>query len=653
MDWREAEAAADGPEPEAETLPRLFEAAADRHADSVAQRYKGGVYDRSLVAVDAVPAAPDGAFADLTYESMRRTVRTLAAGFRSLGVGPGDHVGIAAHTRMEWAQTDLALMAAGGVVTTVYPDSSESRIRHLLDDCSATGVVVENADLLRRVLAVEDDLSLSFVVVVDEISDGSGMAGAVRDREDLLTLGDLYRRGVEADGEAAYESRVDASAPDDVATIVYTSGTTGVPKGVELTHRNLRANVDQTYRRFGPRADREDALIGPGTTTLSFLPLAHVFERLAGHFLMFAAGATVAYAETPETLREDFRAVRPTVGTVVPRVGERLYEAARTEASSSPFGERIFDWAVGVARRVGPADDAGLLLAAQHAVADRLVYGRIREALGGRVEALISGGGSLSADLCATYHGLGLPMLEGYGLTETSPVVAANPPEAPVVGTVGPPVVDQSVRVDREAVEVGAEHGGEVGELLVAGPNVFGGYHDMPAATAEAFTDDGWFRTGDVVELRPDDYIVFRERARQLLALSTGKNVAPGPLEDAFVDEPLVDQCMVVGDGRKFVGALVVPNVDAVRRWGDRKGLDLPADGELCDDPRVREELDAAVDRVNEQFEPHERIKRFALVLPGFTESNELLTPTMKKRRSKILDRYGQEVDALYDDERS
>ena len=655
MDWRDAEAAAEGPAPEADTVARLFETAAARHADGVAQRYTGGTHRRSLVTEDAVAAAPDGAFADLTYAEMRDVVRALAAGFRDLGVAAGDPVALAAHTRMEWAHADLAVLSAGGVVTTVYPRSSTARIGYLLSNSAATGVVVEDADLLARVLTVEDELSLDFVVVVDDVPDGSGMAGTVRDREDVLTLGAVYRRGVDAFEAGRDESWPDARRPDDVATVVYTSGTTGTPKGVELTHRNLLANVDGTYRRFGPRAEGGRGLVGPEATTLSFLPLAHVFERLAGHFLMFASGATVAYAESPDSLQEDFPRARPTVGTVVPRVCERLYEASLAEASSTPFGERLFEWAADVARRVGRADDPGPRLAAQHAVADRLVYRRVRAALGGRAEALISGGGSLSPDLCALYHGMGLPVIEGYGLTETSPVVTANPPDAPEIGTIGPPLPGVSVRVDGDAVAgITPEHGGEVGELLVSGANVFVGYHGRPDATAAAFTDDGWFRTGDAVEQRPDGYLVFRERIREMLTLSTGKQVPPGPLENALVDDPLIEQCMVVGDGRKFVGALVVPNAAAVRAWAAESSIDLSEDDRrLVDDERVRDRIETAVDRVNEGFEPHERIKRFTLVPTPFSEANDLLTPTMKKRRGAILDRHGSAVASLYDGDKS
>ena len=684
MDWREAEAEFSHPVVGDSTLGVMFEESADRNADATAQRYKGGVYDRSLVAAGVLPPAPDGDFGWLTYREMRDVVRNLAAGFRDLGVDPGDRVGVVAHTRMEWAQVDFGLLAAGGAVTTVYPSSSEARVRHLLSDSGATGVVVENADLLRRVLAVEDELDsgLDFAVVMDEVPDGSGAAGAVRDRDDLLTLGDLYQRGAAAFDADAYEARLAARDPGDVASIIYTSGTTGPPKGVRLTHRNFRSNVNQTYRRAGPRPDKTPDLptVDADTTTLSYLPLAHVFERLAGHFMMFAAGATVAYAESPDTLREDFGLVRPTSATSVPRVYEKLYAAVRDEAGESAVGRRVFEWAVEVGRAHHAADDPGPALSLKRAVADRLVFSKVRDALGGNVDFFISGGGSLSADLCALYHAMDLPILEGYGLTETSPVVAVNPPEAPKVGTVGPPVTEMDVALDASIGGVAPESGGEVGELLVRGPNVADGYWNDPDATDAAFTEDlpdaasvaasgvgtaadadgpadgdidrgRWFRTGDVVELRPDGYLAFRERAKQLIVLSTGKNVAPGSIEDAFAASPVVEQMLVLGDGRKYVSALVVPDFDALRAWASDEGVDLPSSRrEMCRHDAVRARVEEEVDRVNERFEDHETIKRFRLVPEEFTEEADLVTPTLKKKRRNILDRYAEQVEMLYDE---
>ncbi|WP_132056772.1 AMP-dependent synthetase/ligase [Halorussus amylolyticus] len=650
MEWRDAEREYDDEVVGRTTLSRMFEESAARNANRPAQQYKGGVYDRSLAGT-AISAAPDGEFRAISYAEMREVVRSLAAGFRDIGVELDDRVGIFAATRMEWAQCDFGLLAAGAVVTTVYRGSSPNQVAHLLGDPDASGVVVENTDLLETVVAVQDDLDLEFAVVLDDFGDD----GAVADAEfDVLSLGDVYERGVEAFDEAEYESWLDARDPEDLATLIYTSGTTGTPKGVRLSHWNFRSNVNQCYKRFGPRPDKTDVpVISRESSTVSFLPLAHVFERLAGHYLMFASGATVAYAESPDTLREDFQAVGPTTGTSVPRVYEKIYDAIREQAESSPVSERLFEWATDVGRRYFEAESPSAALRAQRAVADKLVFRKVRDGLGGNVEFLISGGGSLSADLCALYHGMGLPILEGYGLTETSPVIAVNPPEAPKVGTIGPPVVDAEVRVDESMVGAAFDDAdGDVGELLVKGPNVTDGYWELPEATEQAFDEEGWFRTGDIVEIRPDGYIEFRERAKELLVLSTGKNVAPGPIEDAFAASDVVEQCMVVGDGHKFVSAILVPNFETVRKRAESEGIDLPDDPkELCRDDRVKSWLDEEVERINERFEPYEQIKQYRLVPEEFTEDNDLLTPTMKKKRRNILDRFADEIDAIYDAE--
>ncbi|ERH13230.1 MAG: Long-chain acyl-CoA synthetases (AMP-forming), partial [halophilic archaeon J07HB67] len=474
MDWQRAESEFQ-PDVTRETVPETFQASAREHADRPAQRYKGGVYDRSLVRAGVVDAAPDGGYAELSYERMHGIVRRLAAGFRALGVDPGDRVGLFAHTRMEWAQTDFAVLGAGGVVTTVYTSSSTDQVAYLLDDPDADGVVVENRALAERVFAVEDRLDLGFVVVMD---------GEPHEREDVYTLAEVHALGAETVTDPD-ESWVVDRAPTEPASLIYTSGTTGQPKGVVMTHRNFTANVEQCYRRVGPRPDKLETgtpAIGPGKTNLSFLPLAHVLERLGGHFLMFASGVTVAYAESPDTLREDFQLVRPNTAASVPRVYEKLYAAVRERAEGSPVSRRIFEWATDVGRRHHRVDDPGRVLRAQYALADRLVFSSVREALGGNVDFFISGGGSLSAELCELYHAMGVPVLEGYGLTETAPVLSVNPPEEPEVGTIGPPLADVEMRLDNTVGE-----GDRVGELLVRGPNVFREYWESPEKTRAAF----------------------------------------------------------------------------------------------------------------------------------------------------------------------
>jgi long-chain acyl-CoA synthetase len=676
MDWREAEREFSDEVTGMTTLPRMFEESAARNENRPAQRYKGGIYDRSLTET-VLPAAADGEFRTIPYAEMRDIVHNLAAGFRDLGVEAGTRVGIFADTRMEWAQTDFALLAAGGVVTTVYEGSSPRQAEYLLEDPNATGVVVESEDQLDRVISVEDQLDLEFIVVMDQYDEHDD----AYDREDILTLAEVHDRGAALYDPDSYESWLDERSVDDLASLIYTSGTTGQPKGVELTHSNFRSNVNQVYARYGPRPDKDDSpAIDERAETVSFLPLAHVFERLAGHFLMFAAGACVAYAESSDTLREDFQEVGPTTTTSVPRVYEKMYDAIREQAQQSDVKARIFEWATDVGRQYYETDSPGVALRAKRTVADTLVFSNVKEALGGNIEFFISGGGSLSAELCALYHGMGLPIYEGYGLTETAPVVTVNPPEEPKVGTIGPPVVDVDVRVDESVVPETKfdDLPGDVGELLVRGPNVTEGYWNKPEETDAAFTTDEalaggtadadadadagtdaeaagdgagrWFRTGDVVHLRLDDYIEFKERAKQLLVLSTGKNVAPAPIEDAFASSEVVEQCMVVGDGRKFVGALIVPNAEGLRKWAAEEGIDLPADVDaLCENDRVRQRIQREVDRINENFESYEKIKKFRLVPLEFTENNDLLTPTMKKKRRNIIDRFDDEIDSMYE----
>ncbi|PSQ16315.1 long-chain fatty acid--CoA ligase [Halobacteriales archaeon QS_8_69_26] len=636
-------------------IPDTFESTVERFPDRPAQKYKGGIYDRSLAAVGAIDPAPDGGYATLTYEEMADVVRKLAVGFRSLGVGSGDRVGIFAGTRMEWAQSDFALLATGGIVTTVYKSSSPQQVQYLLDDPGAMGVVVRDQELLERVLEVYDAVDLRFAVVMDEIDD------RYRERDGIYTLGTVYEEGAKRYEESVYESMVEDVDAEDLATLVYTSGTTGRPKGVRLTHRNLQSLNVQGMKRVGPRPGRPDdaATVDETTQTVSYLPLAHIFERTVGSYLLFSAGACVAYAESVDTLTEDFQAIQPTMATSVPRVYEKIYDAIRKDARETTVagldvGERIFEWAAEVGRRYERESAPPLGLRARMFLADKLVFSDVRDALGGNIEMLVSGGGTLSKELCTLYHGMGLPIYEGYGLTETAAGTTFNTPENYKSGTIGIPIADVDLRIDRSVVPEGQfdDALGEFGELLVKGPNVTDGYWNMPEKTDEAFTDDGYFRTGDIVQWRPDGYLVFRERSKQILVLSTGKNVAPSPIEDGFSESEVVEQCMVIGDGEKFVGALVVPGFDHLRTVLRDEGVEPPADdAALIEHDRVRELVAAEVERINEGFEPHERIKQFGLVPEEWTEENEMLTPSKKKKRRDILDEYHELVADIYREE--
>ncbi|SDE75193.1 AMP-dependent synthetase/ligase [Halorientalis regularis] len=635
------------------TVPELFEASVERHAELPAQQYKGGVYDRSLTE-DVIPEPAAGEWGLLTYDRMAEIVRNLAAGFRELGVDHGERVGLFSNTRMEWAQTDFALLAAGGVVTTIYTESSPRQVRYLLNDPGATGVVVENEELLARVLDVKDDTAVEFVVLVDGVD-------IYDDNDDIYTLGEVHELGREAFEESAYQSWLDEQSPDDLASLIYTSGTTGKPKGVRLTHANFRANVTQIRKRFGPRPDKTEDIpvLDSDVKTLSFLPLAHVFERTAGHFSMFGGGATVAYAESPDTVQEDMHAVQPSTATSVPRVYERVFDAMREQAASSDLKEKIFQRALEIGKEYGRTEDPSRRLKLEYYVANKLVFQQVKDQLGGNIDYFVSGGGSLNKDLAELFRGMGLEIFEGYGLTETSPVVSTNPAEDPRPGTLGPPMAGMETYLDDSVIGPDRKEkaDGEIGELLVRGPNVTQGYWNKPEETEDAFTtlpgddedDDEWFRTGDIIERTEDGYLVYHDRLKQLLVLSTGKNVAPGPIEDAFATSERVDQVMVMGDNQKFISALLVPNFEAIERWAEQEGIDLPEDrDDVCDDERVHEWVQEAVDEVNEGFEKHETIKQFELVHVEWTPENDMLTSSMKLKRRNIRDHFFHKVEAIY-----
>jgi long-chain acyl-CoA synthetase len=655
-DWLRAERGHEDEVIGDDTLGEMFIASARRNSHRDAQWYKGGVYERTMTGV-AYPDAPDSEFASLTYAGMLDVVQTLSAGFIDLGVEHGDRVGMFANTRMEWAQCDFALLSAGATVTTVYTESEPPRVQYLLDDPGATGVVCENGELLERVVAVEDDLDVEFAVVMDTFEEAEADFN-------VYSLADVYERGQSTFDEDAFGERLDVCEPDDLASLVYTSGTTGDPKGVMLTHGNFRTNVNQVRKRFGPRPDKDPdtPVIDEDTRTLSFLPLAHVFERLAGHYTMFATGGTVAYAESPDTVSEDLEKVRPSGATSVPRVYERIFDQMRDQASGSDVTERIFRWSLDVARdystiKRDPDEELNLGLRVKHAIADQFVYSSVREGVGGNIDSFISGGGSLPKELAQMFDGMNIPINEGYGLTEAAPVVSTNPAEAPKHGTLGPPVVDCEVMVDESVVskERRENADGKVGELLVRGPNVTEGYWNKSEATEDSFTEaedsgDPWFRTGDIITIDEDGYLVYTDRLKTLVVLDTGKNVAPQPIEDAFSTSERVEQVMVTGDDEKFIGALIVPNFEQVRRWADKQGIDLPDDPEgVCEDGRVEEYIAEEVGRVNDDFPKYSRIKQFELVPVEWTAENDYLTPSMKKKRHVIRDGFAEYIDRIYE----
>jgi long-chain acyl-CoA synthetase len=583
----------------------------------------------SLAPSGAGPGGPEAAWRDVTARQFREEVAALAKGFMAAGIGEGDRVALLSRTRYEWTVLDYALWAAGAVPVPVYETSSAEQVEWILTDSGAQAIVVETpahleaiGDVLRRVPAVRRTWLIE--------------AG-----EAAPSLDALVAEGAGV-GEADLAQRRISAGAGDFATIIYTSGTTGRPKGCEITHGNLLANARNAVRALPAIFD------APGASTLLFLTLAHSFARLI-EVGAIEAGAVLGHIPDPGTLLPDLATFQPTFILAVPRVFEKLYNGAEQQASESGVRGAIFHAAARTAtawsRALGTGDThspgapggPGPMLRLQHAVYDRLVYRKLRAAVGGRVRYSVSGGGALGERLGHFFRGAGITIIEGYGLTETTAAATVNRPGRNKIGTVGQPLPGVSVRI------------AEDGEILLTGPNRFVGYWHNDAATAEALTHDGWLRTGDIGELDGEGYVRVTGRKKELIVTAGGTNVAPAVLEDRIRAHPLVSQCLVVGDGRPYVSCLITLDPEAVRTWLARRNR--PADtsmSHLADDPDLIAELQAAVDDANKAVSRAESIRRFRVLDTDFTEQAGYLTPSLKLRRNIVTKDFADQIDALY-----
>lgn len=553
-------------------------------------------------------------FAGLTTAEFRDAVVATARGLVAAGLTPGGRVGILSRSRYEWTVLDYATWAAGAVVVPIYETSSPAQIEWILRDAAVELLVVEDAELAARVAQVRAAAPALREVLV--LEDGA--------------FADLATRGAEVDEERLTAARAGVDAAS-LATIIYTSGTTAQPKGCEITHLALLYTAESSIAML-PEVFR------PDSSTLLFLPLAHVFARML-QVGVVQGGYDLAYTPDSRTLLPDLALTSPTFLLAVPRVFEKVYAGARHKAHSEGRG-RIFDAAENTAVAYSESLDGtgpGLALRLRHQVLDLLVYRKLRAALGGRAEFAISGGAPLGARLGHFFRGIGFTVLEGYGLTETTAPAAANRPHAVRMGTVGQPLPGVTIRIADD------------GEILIRGQLLFRAYHNNETATKEAFDAEGFLRTGDVGALDDTGHLRITGRKKELLVTAGGKNVAPAPLEHVIQSHPLVSQAMLVGDGRPFIAALVTIDPEAFERW--RTGAGLPADAAisgLTEDPRLRAEVQQAVDAANATVSRAEGIKKFVILAHDFTVESGELTPSLKVRRSLVLERFTDAVEGLY-----
>jgi len=567
-----------------------------------------------------------GSWQDVTAAQFAAEVTALAQGIIAAGIGPGDRVALISRTRYEWTLIDYAIWSVGAVTVPVYETSSAQQVEWILANSGAAAVFAETDAHRNTVAAVRDRLpDLREVWLIDGL-DALAASGA---RVAGTQLGDRRRM-----------------ASGDTATIIYTSGTTGQPKGCELTHANLLSNVRNAVEGALPQI-----FDTPGAATLLFLPLAHSFARII-QIGCLESGAILGHWPDSGTLAAGLREFRPTFLLAVPRVFEKVYNTAQQQASASPVKARLFAAAAATAiawstsggsdssgsdSGITPAAGGGTGLRLRHAAFDRLVYSKLRAAIGGQVRYAVSGGAPLGERLGHFFNGAGITVLEGYGLTETAAAATVNKPGRPKIGTVGQPLAGVTVRIAAD------------GEILISGPIIFARYWRDDAATAQVLDSGGWLRTGDIGTLDDAGFLRVTGRKKEIIVTAGGKNVAPAVLEDRVRAHPLVSQCMVVGDGRSYIACLVTLDSDGLAYWAGQHGrpADITAAG-LASDPELLADIQIAIDDANKAVSRAESIRRFRVLAADFAEASGHLTPSLKVRRNAVAADFAAEIEALY-----
>jgi long-chain acyl-CoA synthetase len=558
-----------------------------------------------------------------SVELLRR-VAGLSSALVELGVKPGDRVGLLAANRPEWHVADLAISGAGGVNVPLYFNESPERMAYILNHSGAKIVFVAGETQTKRLLETRPQLAAAPHIIVAD--GGAGLPSDCLSYETLIALA--------GDADiAAYRVRASQVMPGQLASLIYTSGTTGEPKGVMLSHSNFCSNVEDACFGFDLRAADDVAV--------SFLPLSHVYGRIMDYIHIFN-GVPVYYVPEIEQVAQALVEVRPTVIGAVPRFFEKIYARVMEEGSKKSGLERsIFNWAMRVAPRTAEwrmtGRGAGLFLRLQWWIADKLVYSRIRARTGGRLRIVSSGGAPIARDLAEFFWAIGVPIYQGYGLTETSPIVTTNYPHNRI-GSVGIAIPHVQIRIAAD------------GEILVKGPCVMQGYYNNPAATREALLEDGWLATGDIGYLDKDGYLFITDRKKDLIKTAAGKFVAPQPIEGKLKTSPYILNAMVVGDKRKFVVALIVPNFESVRARAAEEGKSFASDAEIAANPWVHSLIDTEIHRLSANLASFETIKRFALLPEDFTFTNGGLTYTLKLKRRVVEQQYRADIDELYAD---
>ncbi|HUQ19814.1 MAG TPA: long-chain fatty acid--CoA ligase [Gemmatimonadaceae bacterium] len=595
-----------GPAPAPGTINQIFFESASRFGKPDAFQYKEG-----------------GSYKAMSHDEVLRRVRHVARGLRLSGVERGDRVAILSENRPEWAIADYACLTGGLTDVPLYPTLPADQIAYIIRDSGAVAVFVSNAEQAAKVASIRDEVPALRLVIGFEKTASPG----------VTSFADLERLG--ANGEtkeliAEYRRDADAVQPADLATLIYTSGTTGQPKGVMLTHDNIHSNVAGTRDKI-PFEGRD--------VSLSFLPLSHIFQRM-GDYMMFATGTSIAYAENFDSVPTNLQEVRPTIVLSVPRLYEKMYARVLQNAlAGGAVKKRIFFWARKVAERRADlmleGKKPGWLLSKEYSVAERLVFSKLHERTGGRLRYFVSGGAPLAPEINRFFYAAGLTILEGYGLTETSPVITVNTPTNFQIGTVGKAIAGVEIMIAAD------------GEILTRGPHVMKGYFNNPVATAEAIDSDGWFHTGDVGELR-DGFLAITDRKKDIIVTAGGKNIAPQPIENLVKTNKFVSQAVMIGDKRKFPSLLIVPNFEQLENWAKKENILWTDRSQLVTMPAVKDMMTREVMSQMDGLAHFETPKKIALLENDFSLERGEMTPTQKVKRRVVDKHYKEIIDRLY-----
>ena len=594
------------------TIPQLFYTVCEKYGDTKpAYLYK-----------------KDDKFTPMTHSELKEKVECLALGLLNLGIRAKDRIGIVSENRIEWPIVDMAIVSIGAIDVPLFPTLTSKQEEWIFNDCGVSAVIVSNNYQLSKILEFKDNMpSLRHIIVMNDEFKSTDLA--VKSLNSIICSGKDLKTGAERE---KYIKEIAMSVqPDDLLTLIYTSGTTGNPKGVMLTHFNVVSNVI---------ACMECVEFVEDDVFLSYLPWCHSYERTAGYYSAFATGATTGICESMDTIASNMIEIRPTIMTTVPRLLEMIKKKIYANIAKEKIAkQKIFKWSVSVGKKYLKAklnNKIPIGLHTKYKIADKLVFAKIREKTGGRLKKFVSGGAALSPDVNEFFMGAGLNVLEGYGLTEASPVVSITRPETLEIGTIGQPIPRVEVKIADD------------GEILARGPNVMKGYWNDPQATEHAIDEEGWLYTGDIGHITSKGNIKITDRKKYIFVSSGGKNIAPQPIENLLAESPFIDQCFLLGDKREFVTALITPDFEQLKNLADSMQIKYSNPTELISNKFIIKAIKNDIDRLQKDLAKFERVRKFTLLSQPFTVENGELTPKMSVRRHVVERKYSDLIDQLY-----